>query len=142
MSGCRATLCVVTRHPSQLPQPAPPRPTNASMSSMNRSAQLADVTDTSSLELSGVMSGRMRLSGLFAGRRNIVRPRARQDVLGVRDFVGRIAMHGQQDATVLDPALVPFGFIFWNPHPDQRTDQSTDRPAHAETRERTHDRPG
>src|SRR5665811_1571815 len=65
-----------------------------------------------SLDSFGVMGGRRRgAHTLFAGRRNILRARPLQDVFGTGDFIGCIAMHRQQDAAVLDPALIPFRFI-------------------------------
>ena len=49
---------------------------------------------------------------LLAGRRNVLRARLLQHPLRARDLFGSRAVHGEQNASVLDATLVALGFVF------------------------------
>src|SRR5579863_2583884 len=78
-------------------------------------------------------------TGLTA-RGNVLGASALQDLLCAPDGLGAVAVDRKQNAPVFDPAFVSLGFIFWNPHSNERAGDSSNCATDARTRQRGHDR--
>src|SRR5580693_565624 len=77
----------------------------------------------------------------FSRGGNILAARAFQDFFCSIDFIRGIAMDGKENATFLQAAFIPLRLIFWYPHPDQCTRETTDCTSDANPRQAGHDRP-
>src|ERR1700676_3172720 len=69
------------------------------------------------------------IHGGFSRGRNILGVCNFQNFLGPLDFISRITMHGEENSTLLQAALVALGFEFGDTHANQCTGESADRAA-------------
>src|SRR6476659_3306228 len=74
----------------------------------------------------------------FARGRDIFRTGLFEYVFSSADPIRIVAMHGQQDSSVLHQALIALGFVFRDTHSDESANEAADYPAGAGTRERSH----
>src|ERR1700722_1223943 len=82
------------------------------------------------------------LSGCLAGGGNILRAGAFENGLGPLDFVSRVGVDGEQNATVFYAAFVAFGFVLGNAHADQGSGQAADCASDPDACQCGHDRSG
>src|SRR6202162_3394917 len=75
----------------------------------------------------------------FARRGKIFRARARKNILGALYFIGRIAMYGNENSTLLQPSLIALGFKFRNAHTYESASHSADSAANSSSGQRRHD---
>src|SRR5579863_8018276 len=80
--------------------------------------------------------------GRFASGGNVFATGALDNIFGALDFFGRIAVHGQKNPTLLQPALVALGFKFGDAHSDQCASDSTNCASDAQSSKPSHDRTG
>src|SRR6202011_3439837 len=78
----------------------------------------------------------------LAGRRDILRAGALEDVLGLLHPFGFVAMHGKQNPAFLNPAFVALGFVLRNSKSDKGANKTADSAAGAKSREHPHDGTG
>src|SRR5579864_8214353 len=76
----------------------------------------------------------------LAGGRNILSPGMFQNLLRAPSPLRVIAVNGDQDATIFNPAFVAFGLVFWNSHSNQSSTDTANRAPDARSRQRLHNR--
>jgi hypothetical protein len=79
-------------------------------------------------------------NGLFARRCDIFAARLLEDLFSAVNLSRALAMNRDENAAVIEAALVALGFVLRDAHANERTDEATDGTADAEASERTHDR--
>jgi hypothetical protein len=57
-----------------------------------------------------------------------------ENFLRTLDFLGRVAMHREQNFALLQATFVSFGFEFGNTHANQGASNSTNGPSNAQSR--------